>query len=43
MGGITRKVLDSSNHNAASIDEVVKNLFVRLRDIYGVTPPSGNE
>jgi hypothetical protein len=41
--GITRKVLDSSDNNAASIDEVVKNLFVRLRDIYGVTPPSGNE
>jgi len=40
--GITRKILNAEENNAASLDEVVRNLYGRLREVYGVTPPGSN-
>lgn len=40
--GITRKVLEPNQTNAASLDAVVKGLFTRLRTIYGVEVPGAD-
>jgi hypothetical protein len=38
--GVTRRTLHPGDTNAASVDDVLMKVYVRLRRVYGVTPPS---